>query len=110
MYNPTERAVSRILFRMTSLLSSMVNFHSYLHNCLPTSEPSQALRLLTEVTSDSLSLMMEVVSELQYATRNYNSTSASIVLQSLREQLLGWRADLEVQRQAKYGNHPRVKQ
>lgn len=110
MYNPTERAASRILFRLISLKSSVVSLMDYLHNSLPTSEPSPVLRSLVEVTSDFLSLMMEVVSELQFAVVNSNSTSASTILQRLRELVHGWRADYEVHRELTYGESHRVKQ
>lgn len=109
MYNPTERAVSRILFRMTSHLSLMGNFNNYLHNCVPTSEPSPGLRLLVEVTSDYLLLMMEVASVLQFAMRHSNSTSASTTLQSLRVLLRGWRADFGNQSRPDWYSLPRVK-
>lgn len=54
-------------FRMTSLLSSLASFESYLRSSGKTSVLSAEEFLVEEVTLASLSLMTEVVQNWQYA-------------------------------------------
>lgn len=56
-----------MFFRMTSLLSSLASFESYLNSSGKTSELSAESVLLREATLASLSLMTEVVQNWQYA-------------------------------------------
>src|SRR5512133_1858705 len=77
--------LNHLAFRMTSLQSFLESFQTYLTDFGPISGQSLDSLLLTEVTSDSLSLMMEVVLSWRFAAHMYLLRNESTSLQTLKD-------------------------
>jgi len=103
MLNEDQRALKQIQHRMTSLTSSAESFRSSLHNLSQTSELSQELLLVAEVTSEFLLLMTEGLAVLQSETDRLYWINGSTRWLSLKqvwrtayESLYDWAVDTEV--------------
>jgi len=84
MLNEDQLKLKQIQRRMTSLMSSMESFQSYLKSLSKTSEPSPALLSVAAATSDLVSLMTAALAVSQSETDRLYWTNDLARLQNLK--------------------------